>query len=102
MPFEIRDEGQFLFARLFGVLSHADLLAMVKEVERLEDAWPVPKNRICDMTSLEEIDVDLDLLNARRLLELPALKTLSFRPVTPEAVAVVPLLRARGVAIRSR
>ncbi|MGH8187499.1 MAG: hypothetical protein ACREUC_13145 [Steroidobacteraceae bacterium] len=29
MPFEIRDEGQFLFARLFGVLSRADLVAEV-------------------------------------------------------------------------
>jgi hypothetical protein len=57
MPFEIRDEGPFFFSRLFGVLSHADLLALARELERLEDQSPAPKNRICDLTSLDEIEV---------------------------------------------
>ena len=34
--------------------------------------------------------------------ELPALKKLTFHPRTAEQVAVVPLLRARGVTVRSR
>ena len=37
MPFEIRDEGQFYSARLFGVLDRADLNAVMAGVERLED-----------------------------------------------------------------
>lgn len=57
MPFEIRDEGAFLFLRLFGVLSHADLAAIAMETERLEDASPIAKNRISDLTALEEIEV---------------------------------------------
>jgi hypothetical protein len=57
MPFEIRDDGQFVLMRLFGVLSHADLIAAAAQLERLEDESPAPKNRICDLTSLEEIEV---------------------------------------------
>src|SRR4026207_1869803 len=41
MPFEIRDEGNYHSARLFGVLDGADLNAMTTEVERLEDAGGV-------------------------------------------------------------
>jgi hypothetical protein len=76
MPYEIRDEDPFLLVRLFGVLSHADLLAAAREVQRLEDEWPAPKNRICDMTSLQEIDVGfqsvLEVAEARIQRQLAA------------------------------
>ena len=38
MPFEIRDEGKYYYARLSGFLDRAELNAMTQEVERLEDA----------------------------------------------------------------
>ena len=59
MPFEIRDEGNYHSARLFGVLDRADLDAMTTEVERLEDAG-VLIDRITDLTSLERIDVGFE------------------------------------------
>ena len=59
MPFEIRDEGNYHSARLFGVLDRADLNAMTTEVERLEDAG-VLIDRITDLTSLERIDVGFE------------------------------------------
>lgn len=59
MPFEIRDEGKYHSARLFGVLDRADLNAMTTEVERLEDAG-VLIDRITDLTSLERIDVGFE------------------------------------------
>ena len=58
MPFEIRDEGGFYFARLFGVLDHEDLNAVTAEVERLEDV--VTKDRLTDLTALERIDVGFE------------------------------------------
>ena len=59
MPFEIRDEGKFHSARLFGVLDRADLNAVMKEVERLEDAGWVG-DRVTDLTALERIDVGFE------------------------------------------
>ena len=59
MPFEIRDEGQFYSARLFGVMDSADLNAVMAEVERLEDEGP-PKDRVTDFTALERIDVGFE------------------------------------------
>ena len=58
MPFEIRDEGGFYFARLFGVLDQEDLNAVTAEIERLEDA--VTKDRLTDLTALERIDVGFE------------------------------------------
>ena len=60
MPFEIHDEGSFLSARLFGVLDLRDLNALVEEVERMENATPVPKDRITDLTALDRIDVGFE------------------------------------------
>lgn len=60
MPFEIHDEGPFLSARLFGVLDLRDLNALVEEVERMENATPVPKDRITDLTALDRIDVGFE------------------------------------------
>ena len=59
MPFEIRDEGRFYFARLSGVLDHADLEAVTAEIERLEDQAP-PKDRVTDLTALTHIDVGFE------------------------------------------
>jgi hypothetical protein len=59
MPFEIRDEGNYYSARLFGVLDRADLNAMTSEVERLEDAG-VMIDRITDLTPLDRIDVGFE------------------------------------------
>jgi hypothetical protein len=60
MPFEIHDEGQFLSARLFGVLDVRDLKTLVEEVERIESEAPVPKDRITDLTALDRIDVGFE------------------------------------------
>ena len=59
MPFEIRDEGKFYSARLYGVLDRADLNAVMKEVERLEDAGLLI-DRITDLTALDRIDVGFE------------------------------------------
>jgi hypothetical protein len=59
MPFEIRDEGGFHSARLFGVLDHADLNAVSAEVDRLEDAGAM-KDRLTDLTGLDRIDVGFE------------------------------------------
>jgi hypothetical protein len=59
MPFEIRDEGNYYSARLSGILDRADLNALMKEVERLEDAG-VLVDRLTDLTSLERIDVGFE------------------------------------------
>ena len=68
MPFEIRDEGKYYSARLFGILDRAELNAMTNEVERLEDAG-VLIDRLTDLTALERIDVGFEevfALAARR------------------------------------
>ena len=59
MPFEISDEGNFHSARLFGVLDPADLNAVMKEVERLEDEGML-RDRLTDLTALERIDVGFE------------------------------------------
>jgi hypothetical protein len=59
MPFEISDEGKFYSARLYGVLDRADLNAVMKEVERLEDAGLLI-DRITDLTALDRIDVGFE------------------------------------------
>jgi hypothetical protein len=58
MPFEIRDEGGYYSARLFGVLDRTDLDAVMLAVERLEDA--AMKDRLTDLTALEHIDVGFE------------------------------------------
>lgn len=59
MPFEISDEGNFHSARLFGVLDRADLNAVTREVERLEDEGAL-KDRLTDLTSVDRIDVGFE------------------------------------------
>jgi hypothetical protein len=59
MPFEINDEGKFYSARLYGTLDRADLNAVMKEVERLEDAGLL-NDRITDLTALDHIDVGFE------------------------------------------
>jgi hypothetical protein len=59
MPFEIRDEGKYFSARLFGILDREDLNAVTAEVERLEDEGP-PKDRLTDFTALDRIDVGFE------------------------------------------
>lgn len=59
MPFEISDEGNFHSARLFGILDRADLNALTKEVERLEDEGLL-RDRLTDLTALDRIDVGFE------------------------------------------
>jgi hypothetical protein len=59
MPFEIRDEGKYFSARLFGVLDRAELDAIMNEVERLEDTG-VLIDRLTDLTALDRIDVGFE------------------------------------------
>ena len=68
IPFEIRDEGKFHSGRLSGVLDQADLDAVMREVERLEEEG-VLKDRLTDLTGLDRIDVGFEevfALAARR------------------------------------
>jgi hypothetical protein len=70
MPYEIRDEGAFLFTRFSGVLTEDDLLAAIAEIARIEDASSTSKDRITDLTGLEDIRIGftemLMLANQRR------------------------------------
>lgn len=59
MPFEIRDEGGFHSARLFGVLNSCELDAISAEVDKLEDAGLL-KDRLTDLTGLDRIDVGFE------------------------------------------
>jgi len=75
MPFEIRDEGGYYSARLFGTLDRTDLNAVMVEIERLEDI--VTKDRLTDLTALEHIDVGFEevfalaVKRAQRLIPAP-------------------------------
>jgi hypothetical protein len=69
MPYEISDRGQYLYARLFGVLTPDDLVTLVDEYERVEDAAAESKDRIADLTPLDEVEIafpDVLLLANRR------------------------------------
>ena len=69
MPYEIADRGQYLYARLFGVLTPDDLVTLVDEYERVEDAAAESKDRIVDLTPLDEVEIafpDVLLLANRR------------------------------------
>jgi hypothetical protein len=87
MPFEIRDEGGFYSARLFGVLDRDDLNAVSLEVDKLEDAG-VMKDRLTDMTGLDRIDVGFEevfaLAHKRALRPIPV-------PVRSALVACKPV-----------
>ena len=76
MPFEIRDEGGFHSARMFGVLDIKDLDAVTAEVKRLEEAGAIG-DRLTDLTALERIDVGFEevfgvaLKRAQRVIRAP-------------------------------
>lgn len=76
MPFEIRDEGGFYSARMFGVLDINELDAIAAEVERLEEAGTIG-DRLTDLTALERIDVGFEevfaiaLKRAQRVIRAP-------------------------------
>ena len=59
MPVEISDEGNFHSIRLSGILDRADLDAVTREVERLEDEG-VLQDRLTDLTVLDRIDVGFE------------------------------------------
>jgi hypothetical protein len=70
MPFETSDQGPYLYTRFFGVLTPDDLVTVAVELERLEDAARVSKDRIADVTALDEVEIafpDVLLLANRRL-----------------------------------
>lgn len=74
MPFEIRDEGGFHSARLFGVLDRTDLDAVSLAVDQMEDAG-LMKDRLTDLTGLDRIDVGFEevfaLAHRRALRPIP-------------------------------
>jgi hypothetical protein len=76
VPFEIKDEGGFYSARMFGVLDHKELEAVNAEVERMEDAGMLG-DRLTDLTALERIDVGFEevfavaLKRAQRPIRVP-------------------------------
>jgi hypothetical protein len=87
MPFEIRDEGGFYAARLFGVLNSSELDAVSAEVDKLEDAGLL-KDRLTDLTGLDHIDVGFEEVFA--LAHRRALRPIT-APVRSALVACKPL-----------
>ncbi len=57
MPFEITNQGDYLFARFYGVITAADLDRLASEVEVLEDSIPTAMDRIADLTAVERFEV---------------------------------------------
>src|SRR5262245_61336565 len=52
MPFEIRNEGDYLLAMMTGVVTAEDLHGLVDEAETLEEGMSTVLDRIVDMTSV--------------------------------------------------
>ena len=71
MPFEITNQGEFFFLRLFGVLTRQDLLGTAAEAEVVEDTVPIGMNWAIDVTSVESFEIDfptvLSVAERRRL-----------------------------------
>jgi hypothetical protein len=57
MPIEIQDRGEYLFGRLYGVISRADLVSVARELQLLEAATLRPKDRVFDLTQIESLEV---------------------------------------------
>ena len=57
MPFEIEEHDDCLVLRLLGVLTSEDVLRAAAEVQRLEEGPLKAKNRITDLTSLEDFEI---------------------------------------------
>jgi len=69
MPFEITNQGDYLFTRLFGIMTAAELHKIVIEVEILEDSIPTAMDRITDITLVERFEVGfaaVEILASRR------------------------------------
>jgi hypothetical protein len=58
MPFEITNQGGFLFLRLFGVVTAQDLMRAVEQAEVMEGSLPVAMNAVTDITSVESFDIN--------------------------------------------
>ena len=70
MPFETSDQGEYLYARFFGVLTPDELVTLAAEIERLEDLASESKDRVADLTALGEVEIsfpDVLLFANRRL-----------------------------------
>jgi len=57
MPFEITNQGDFFLARLYGVITAADLDRLASAAEVVEDSIPTAMDRITDITAVERFDV---------------------------------------------
>ncbi len=57
MPYELTNEGDFLFLRLFGALTNRDLMQITEEAKALEDSLPIGMDRVIDFTAVEGFDV---------------------------------------------
>jgi hypothetical protein len=71
MPFEITNQGDFLFGRFYGVITAADLDRLATEVEVMEDSIPTAMDRISDLTAVDRFEVGypaIFILAARRRL----------------------------------
>ncbi|MFI5166851.1 MAG: hypothetical protein ACHQQS_09550 [Thermoanaerobaculales bacterium] len=64
MPFEITYQGDFLFMRVFGVLTKRDLLNGAEEAEIVEKSLPTEMNRAIDVTSVETFEIDFPTILA--------------------------------------
>ena len=64
--------GDFLFARLYGLVTETDLDRIASDVEVLEDSLPTPMDWITDITAVERFDVGfpaVNILASRRLAQ---------------------------------
>jgi hypothetical protein len=64
VPFEITNQGTFLFGRLQGTVTASDLYQLANDTEAMENSIPEAMDRICDMTAAERFDVGFQAVNA--------------------------------------
>jgi hypothetical protein len=56
MPTELTNQGDFLLARFYGVVTVAELVQAASELEVVEDSIPTPMDRIIDLTAVERFE----------------------------------------------
>ena len=74
MPFEIRFEGGLLRVVFSGTVTNSDLAGVADAAAHIEASWAVVPNRIADLRSIEQLDIDFTgvfaMAEARRQVRL--------------------------------
>ena len=67
MPFEIKNQGDLIFARLYGVVTPDDLKQFADDAEAIEESISTARDRITDLTAVERFDIGFPAMNALAL-----------------------------------